>query len=227
MPAYARVTLSDLKNRLTEKVGNNSTYWTSEEKKDAINEALSVWQVMTGEFTKNFTISVVGGTIFYTTPHQIASINRVLYNGIPLTPITVWELDMAYASWQGTAGTPIYWAPVGSELFIVSPQPTTGAFRIEGFTEQVRLLADGDFLQVGDEELTRLLDYAHHYLSVKEGVPEMSATMFGFKRFLKAASLRNARLLAAAFYKKIMGLVREEGERSPRGSEGKSPRETS
>jgi hypothetical protein len=224
MPAYTRVTLSDITNRLSEKVGNNTTFWTAEEKKDAINEALCVWQVLTGEFTRGFTLAATSGTVFYQTPHQIASINRILHNGTPLTPITLWELDMAYSGWQGTAGTPLYWAPVGLEIFAVYPQPTTGALRIEGFTENVRLLADGDFLQVGDEELTRLLDYAHHYLSIKEGIPEITATMGGFKRFLKAASLRNARLLAVAFFRKVMGLVREERERLFKGMEGNSPR---
>lgn len=220
MPSYSRVTLTNLRDRLTEKVGNNSIFWTAEEKRDAINEALCVWQLMTGEFSKTFALGVGSGTVFYAVPKQIASVNRVLFNGIPISPISLWELDMGKPGWQGVTGTPQFWTPVGIDQFTVYPQPTSGNFRLEGYSESPRLNADGDFLQVGDEELTRLLDYAHHYLTFKEGIPEMQATMGGFKRFLKAVSLRNARILATTFYRKFMGLVRDERERVPRSPSG-------
>lgn len=216
MPGYARVTLTDLKNRLSEKVGNNTTFWTDGEKKDAINEALSIWQLVTGEFNKTFTLSVVSGTVYYDIPKQIASALRVSYSGTPLTLISLSELDYGFVGWQGTTGTPTYWTPVGLNKFAVYPQPTSGTLRIEGYAEAVRLNADGDFLQVGDEELTRLLDYAHHYLTIKEGTSELEASTPAVQRFFTAGALRNARITATTFFRRIMGQLRDEGEREPR-----------
>ena len=220
MPAYTRVTLLDIKERLTEKVGNNSVFWTEDEKKDAINEALCIWQLVTGDFIKPFSIPVVSGTVFYDTPKQICSTNRILWNGTPLTDISVWELDLSFLDWQTSAGTPQYWAPVGIDKFALYPQPTTGSIRLEGYAESVRLMADGDFLQLGDEELTRLLDYAHHYLTLKEDVSELQATQGGLQRFFVAAALRNARLASSSFYRRLLGQMRDETEREPRSPFG-------
>lgn len=220
MPAYARTTLANIKDLLTAKVGNNSTFWTNEEKRDAINEALCVWQLMTGSFSTVFSVGAGGGTVFNAVPKQIGSVNRILFNGVPLSPISLWELDMGMPGWQGTTGTPAFWTPVGIDQFAIYPQPTSGNFRLEGYAESPRLNADGDFIQVGDEELTRLLDYAHHYLSFKEGIPELQATMGGFKRYLKAVSLRNMRIVATTFYRKFMGMVKDDGERLPRSPGG-------
>lgn len=220
MPAYSRVTLTQLKARLTEKVGNNTTFWTDAEKKDAINEALSIWQITTGAFVKIFSIPVVAGTTFYQVPKQIASTNRVLWNGTSLALISLWELDLGFVGWQTAVGTPQYWSPTGIDKFALYPQPTSGSIRLEGYMEGFRLQADGDFLQLGDEELTRLLEYAHHYLTIKENISEMSATREGLKRFFTAATLKNARLAATAFYRRLMGQMRDEKEREPRSPFG-------
>lgn len=212
MGRYTRQSLRNLKDRLTEKVGNNSTFWSDAEKGDAINEAICVWQVMIGEFTTTFTFPATP-MVFYPVPKQLGAVNRILFNGTPLTLISLSELDWGFPGWQGVTGTPVYWAPVGIDKFVLSPQPSSGSLKLEGYQETIRLISDGEFIQLGDEEMTRILDYAHHYLTFKEGFPELQASMSGFKRFVDAAATRNNRLLPLATYINLMGQVRDEQER--------------
>lgn len=48
--AYQRTSLSQLKARLLERLGGQGRFWSEAEQELAINEALAVWQLMTGDF---------------------------------------------------------------------------------------------------------------------------------------------------------------------------------
>jgi hypothetical protein len=73
-----RYTLGDLKERLHERVGNNYTFWKSSEATDALNEAISFWQALTGEWTTRATIEARSDSpSFYPVPKQIVSLTRV------------------------------------------------------------------------------------------------------------------------------------------------------
>ena len=209
MANYTLFTLLQLRDLLTARVGNNSVFWDSQEKNDALNEALNVWQLMVGEWTAGITMAADGST-FYAAPAQIGAVQRVLFGGSPLTMISVNELDMGSPEWQGTSGDPEFWALMGVNLFALSPQPTTGNITIEGISETPTLTNDSDYVMLGDEQLNRILDYAEHYCSFKEGVGEFDSSQSGFSLFIEAAGKRNSNLLASALYRQWMGRNREE-----------------
>jgi len=73
-----RYTLGELRTRLSERVGNQSTFWTLEEFRDSLNEAIAFWQTITGEWTTRVSITAKSSSPnFYPVPKQIVSVTRV------------------------------------------------------------------------------------------------------------------------------------------------------
>lgn len=136
-----------------------------------------------------------------------------------LTETSLFELDMANPNWRGRTGTPEFWAPDGLNWFAVSPAPTSGGFLIEGYREPPVLDNDSDYIDLGDEDLLKILDYAQWYMSFKEGIQEgLQNTAPLLQGMIEAAALRNSRLRKSAFYREFMGRHREEHERGGRAA---------
>ncbi len=212
MAGYQRYTLGQLKTLAADRVGNINFWYPNDEMQWAINEAISVWQAMTGYWTTSFPLSLVAGQSFYDLPKQITSVRRVLYSGTPLTQMSTPELDLAFGSWEGTAGTPQFWAPEGISLLAIYPV-AAGTVVIEGTSDAPWLNNDADFIDIGDDELNAVLEYVHHYLTFKEGGQEFQASMDSLKSFMEQATARNGRLRATVFYRKFQGLDRESEQR--------------
>jgi len=86
----SRVTLADLKQRLRERVGDTSTFWNDVEARDALNEAIAVWQALSGEWTTRITIPAQSDSpSFYPVAKQIVSLTRVSVadSNVPLPPL--------------------------------------------------------------------------------------------------------------------------------------------
>lgn len=215
---YTRLSLAELKALLTQRLGDNSVFWGAREKQYAINEALRVWAVMTGVFNRKFQRPTTGD-VLYEVPKQIVSLRRVVYSGQALNPLTLLELDVAWPNWQGGAtGTPHSWAPVGLAKVVVYPKPALGGNIVfEGVALTPALGSDGDFVEVGDEDVVRLLDYAHHYAALKEGGLEQKATMGLMGGVVDAAVQKNQRLRAAGVFGKYLGIPKdsERPDRAP------------
>ena len=215
---YQRITLAQLKARLTDRVGNNEVFWVGKEKQDAINEAICVWQALTGYWTEEFVFTPPVSGNWQDTPSQVASIQSLRYNNgeIPLT--SLFELDFGSPGWEGTNGSPAEWSPAGLTLMILRPGYSgSGTVTVRGIKEAPTLENAGDYIDIGDEELDKLLGYAHHILSFKEGNPEFEATQGQLQEFIAAAAFRNARFAKSAFYKNFMGAMRDESERRLEG----------
>jgi len=211
--AYVRVTLATLDTRLIERCGDNQTWWTAPERVDAINEALSCWQAMTGNWSAAYPLSA-DGSVFYVVPKQLTSLQRVLHDGVALALISIPELDYGFAGWTSApAASPQFWAPNGINEFAVYPPPTSGIFTLEGFTEAPWLSAPGDFIDIGDEDLPKILDYAHHFLTFKESGQELQGTTPELQGFFTGAAERNGRLRATTFYRRWAGLDRAAEQR--------------
>lgn len=211
MPGYARYNLAQLEVLAADRVGN-IRFWTESEFKDAINEAISVWQAVTGYWTTSFPLSITAGSAWYAVPKQITSVRRVTFGGTPLSQISTPELDLGFGDWETTLGTPQFWAPEGIALLALYPT-ANGVVVIEGLSDAPWLNTDADFIDMADDDLNAVLEYTHHYLSFKEAGQEFSATMDDLKHFMEQAAGRNSRLRAALFYRKYQGLDHEAEQR--------------
>lgn len=204
MASYSGVTLSELKTRLISKLGGNSTFWVDQELNDAINEALCLWQVMAGEFTTTFVRPALS-VPFYDVPRQIISLYRVKWNSTPLVNTSLFELDNGFPGWQVAAGTPRFWAPIGLNKVAIYPAPTSGTITFEGLMENFRLLTDGDFLELGEEQIVPILNYARHYCTFKEGGVEMESSANALVELVIAAGQWNGRIRETSFYRSALG----------------------
>lgn len=190
-------------------------FWTDAEFASAMNETLRVWQALVGEWNLPYQLPITSLTTYVDVPKQIVSIQRVSFNGAGIGLISIPELDYGFPGWESVTGTPEFWAPVGVNIMALYPSPSSGQLLIEGIQETPQLDSDGSFLNIGEEELTKFLDYAQHYLAFKEGSPELDSTMDHYKRLIEAALYRNARLKVASQFYRAQGLIREEAERPP------------
>lgn len=218
MAAYARISLGALKARLTERLGGNSTFWTDREKGYALNEAVRVWGALTGQWKKSIPLATTGDVI-YDTPRQIISMYRMRRNtDSPMDLWSLFELDNGVTNWQRAAsGTPLAWTPIGVNKFAIYPPAAAGGtLWLDGIQRSPTMSADGDFIDLGDEEIGCVLDYSQHYLDLKQGGLEHQASRGMLANFIKAAARRNARLGASAFFRKYLGLDRDELERVAR-----------
>lgn len=218
MSTYQRINLDTLVQRLTERSG--PIFWTYSEKRRALNEALRVWACMTGQWSRRFSLPTTGD-IFYDVPTQIVSLQRIKYNTTTLYQTSLPELDYGVANWQqAPQGTPSLWAPIGLNKVAIYPPPPLGGFlNLEGLTLAPALNVGGDFIDIGDEEVTRILDYAHHILTFKEGGVEFQSSTSLMANFVAAAAERNARLLGAAIFKRYLGLDKAQEQRPVRSVE--------
>jgi hypothetical protein len=167
---------------------------------------MRVWQALTGEWVITTSTIVCTGAHFYDVPSTEYAPYRVShsFDGAPLTLTSIEELDLGFPGWDSTStGTPLYWAPVGATGIAVHPAPLGGTISLESFQDTPVLVNAGDFIQVGDEELQKLLTYAHHYLTFKEGIAEIEATGGALTDLIEAAARRNAALRATNFYRSV------------------------
>jgi hypothetical protein len=227
MAQFTQRSLTDLIEAAGETVGTNTVYWTADEKRDAINEAICMWQVMTGRWVARVPMNTA--ETFNRLPNDMISAQRVkilpkggnpqTVAGTVLVMTSLPELDLAAPGWESTVGTPTMWAPIGINEIALYPRPTEEILLlIEGIKEAPRLFSDGDFIDLGDEDLTELVRYVHHYLTFKEAGAEFNASQEDVVALFEAAGQQNARLKMTAPYRRYMGLQREEGERSARGA---------
>lgn len=210
MARYASISRDELVARLTAQTG--PTFWGSSEKVDAVNEALNVWQAMTGSMVGNATI-LLNGASSYTIPSQFATLQQVLYGTTPLFYATAFELDHLRSGWESETGDPEFWTSSGLTSLSLVPNPTSGTLKLYGVLETGALGSGGDTVDLGEEEVLRILDYAQHYLAFKEATQELTSSAEMQKKFLEAAAKRNGRLQATSLYRRTMGLDKEGGER--------------
>lgn len=228
MPSYARTTITQLRSLLKERVGGQGIFWNDQDSNNALNEALAVWQLLTGDFTLSYSQTLPPGQAvipFDTTAtpslqfvriRRSASTSDTVGSGSALYPLSVFEMDQGYYGRQGaSSGTPDYWAPLGIDRFVVyPPAATTQTVGVQYYSADPRLDLDGStYLDMGDEEILRILDYAQWVLSFKEGLQEALINTEPMRQmFLTAARLRNQKLEGTSLYRKYMGSSRDEGE---------------
>ncbi len=223
---FATTSLTALLARLAQRT-ESAVFWTPDSATRAINEAIRLFNLITGLSRTTATVSTIPDTpylaVISPAPAHWLKITRVR---IPspareLNPISLAGLDLTFPGWEAhttlTAPSgltaPRYWAPAGMGRLAVYPADTTvvaggngpRTLAVDGIISANVLVSAGDFLDMGDEELTALLGYALHVLSFSKGAAALQATRPFYLAFLKAAADRNAVFAASSFYRKVIG----------------------
>jgi hypothetical protein len=215
--AYARTTLTTLRARLLERVGGQGKFWVTAEIDYALNEALHFWQLLTGDFVDSGNASLAQDAFTATAPSGCISPFRIKDGTTVLTPTTLQDIDQGHYGWRNeTASTPAFWACEGTNLIFVDPADSAGTtLACEFYDGDDQLTAAGDYIQLGDEELDAIMDYAQAYLAFKEGPGEGTDNAQALAQMFEAAAGRRAAWLGEWHpYKRESGSGHQAGQES-------------
>jgi hypothetical protein len=204
---YQTVTLADLKVDLADRTDESL----------AINEALRLWNLLTGRWRRTIQLAVVANQIEYTLPSTMTYSMRVALGTIPVHPTSYLELDLARPTWRtettasgGGVPTAItLWAPLSLKQIAVWPADALGAPQpliVEGVSDTPVLLQDADTVDLGEEDQDDLVEFALHVVAFKEGGPRWRATRPALVTLLQAAAQENGRLKANQAFRRYAGL---------------------
>lgn len=213
--AYTEFMWSDIRQRLKDRV-EQKPYWTDDEYLVAFNEALRVWQWLTGYWRARITLPTVANQYEYVLPSSMTYRTRMTFNSLPLAGSSREDLNQGRWNWRNETTTsggdvptrPMMWAPVDLYLFYLWPADAAGGntLTVDGVTQTPVLVEDGDTVDLGEELLTTLLGYSLHVLSFKKGGSLFQATMPLFQTFLTEAAEENDQLKTSAMFRRIRGL---------------------
>jgi hypothetical protein len=221
---YQNITLSDLDILLQSRF-DNPGFWSSGERRDALNEGLSIFQLATGRWRKRFTVTTVAKRVFYNIPTlsqlQIGGICqalqaiRVSFNGpTPLGWSSFYDMDCAYPGWQaqttatpGSPATPQMCGPAGVNWLWIWPADAVGnnSLLFDLVLNAPKLVNAGEFVNLDTTEITGLLDYAQHKMSFKRGGIFFARTIPLYQGFLRMMADRNSYLMNIDIFRRETG----------------------
>jgi len=225
---YLVTTLADLKVALRQR-WDGGVFWTDEEARLAINEALRDWNLLTGRWRRQTTLSTGAGTIEYAINATILYGLRVKIGAAPaLTPTSILELDLGRPTWRSETSAsggdvptrPLLWAPVSLQRIAIWPAPVAAGVNdllVDGVANTPILVEDGDFVDLGEEIQGYVLDQALHVAAFKEAGPRWRATRPYMIAFLQAAAEENSLLKASQAYRRYAGLDRRRDMQKTKG----------
>jgi len=210
LSAYSTVSLTDFITAIRADLGP-AAFWTDNEIRNFINAGLRTWSCLTGFWSGTKTIATVGNRPYYALGTSLCFGARVELNGVALDPGSVFEWDQQDPQWMSERGEPEMWAPVGIAIIALNPIPPSGGdtLVVHGTSITPILTAPGDKINIGREDFNALTDYIAHTLQFKSGGAEFKSSKVAYQAFLKAAGVRNEKLRASNFYRRIMGLEQD------------------
>lgn len=215
---YQNITLAALKVRLAQRY-EGQVFWSADAARRAINEGLRIWNIITGSWTQTFTLQTIPNDPHLYVSGSMIDATQVRMSGRTLEKTSLRAMDLSISNWEGsTTGSGgihpaqvVYWAPIGLTEIMIYPAdaaPAQNAIEIDGVRATPLLVNDGDYLDLGDEEISTLLGYALHVLSFAKGILALQQTRPYKIQFYKAAAKRNATFAASDFYKKMVAVDR-------------------
>ena len=225
--AYTTTTLAQLKVGMTQ-LWDDAVFWTDDEARLAINEALRDWNLMVGRWQRRLTLSTAAGTVEYALGATLIYGSRVKVGTVPLTLTSTLELDLGRPTWrqETTASggdvptTPILWAPISLQRIAIWPATAAlgvNNLLIDGVANTPVLVEDGDTVDMGEELHDPLLAYALHVAAFKEGGARWQATLPSFTAFLQLAAQENSLLKANKAFRRFAGLDRRRDMQPTKG----------
>jgi hypothetical protein len=216
---YTSTTLADLQTLMVQR-WDSIVFWTAEEARLALNEALREWNLLTGRWRTRVLLSVSAGDPEVALPGAITYGMRLTTAlGAPLIPTSVFELDFGRPSWrfETTASgslvptVPTLWAPLSLTRLAIWPTypvDTPTALVLDGVMRTPVLVAAGDTVDLGEEIIDPVIDMALHVAAFKEAGDRWRATRVYFEAFLQAAADENGLLKQNQAYRRWAGLDR-------------------
>lgn len=216
--AYLQVTRAQIRAQLTARY-TGDPFWTDQEANDAINEALRTFNVYTGYWRGTVTALTTQFSPFVTIPASLTYRTRVYRPGRALTQKSIVELYRQRREWRTdftTDGPPTptvirEWAPLGLSTIMTWPTDGVGGtvLTFDGVRLTPVLVADGQFLDLGQEELTLILAEAIWILTFKR--PSLIAEMREkHLQFLRGVMDRNDQLRESAHFRQALGLDQQQ-----------------
>jgi hypothetical protein len=216
---YQVVSLADLVVGMTER-WDGVVFWTAEEARLAINEALRDWNLLVGRWRTPLTLSTVAAQVEYALSSMLLYGMRVAVSGVPLVLTSIYELDYARPSWRGETTTsggviptvPTLWAPQSLQRIVIWPATAilgVNNLVIDGVATTPVLTEAADFVDLGEELHDTILDYALHVAAFKQGGPLWRVTLPYQKSFLQAAAEENSLLKTNQKFRRWAGLDRK------------------
>jgi hypothetical protein len=131
---------------------------------------------------------------------SMRSVIRVQVNDRPIPLDTLSNLDAMRPTWRNIPGETNYSACIYDILALSNLPNQTIGITCDVVRSAPLPPSDADYIQVGREEISYLMDYVRHILCFKIGGSEFVATMPLYDRFLSAATQRNSLLAIKARY---------------------------
>lgn len=148
---------------------------------------------------------------------QLRSVIRVQINGVPVPLDTMAAMDSGRPFWQSKLGKPSMAACL-YDILALSDVPKTSDYSVTCDLVQSAPLPtlSTDYIQVGREEITYILDMARHTLSFKLGGEEFQTTFAQYDNFVEGASQRSKIVRWQARYlHDLFGVPAREQEQVP------------
>lgn len=228
--AYAQYTLAQVRQLLQYQLGAASTtFWRTAELNGIINDGLRFFNACTGFWkagqqlgTGSPPVTVIDQT-WYTIPTgTITGSMRMTFNGNPLFGCSLYDLDMGRVNWESETtasgsdvpATPQMWAVAALNQVAIWPADHTGgnSILLEGVAVTPILVNDGDFLNIGEQELNMLMDLMQHLAVFKEGGEEFVSSQEMMQTFLSQAAVTNAQIGASWRFRRWQGRDTDEDQ---------------
>jgi len=151
---------------------------------------------------------------------QFTSVVTAYLNGVQCFPQSIHSLDSYRPNWQNESGPCDAVGMMSWNLLALAPPPRVTIFSImlDMVSNAPVPVNDGDFLQIGREDLDALLDYCQHLCALKEGGDEFMATVPLYQSAVAQAKLRNSKIRQdVPFYSELSDrATKQEVEQNPK-----------
>lgn len=178
------LTLGDIDRKVRVRLEENTLFYTTEERYQSINEALSFMNLFTGYYQTRVSVTTtedpvlippgtIKGRVIYPVPSPVFLPTDVYFENKPLRKSSLRSTGQLYPDWiRGTPGQePMYWVPIGVTLFGLVPVPRFSglALEVEGIANPPAVLDDDQNTLLEDEWMDAVVDYSFMTLVLDEG----------------------------------------------------------
>lgn len=127
-------------------------------------------------------------------------------NGVDLSPDAIGNLDRYNLNWQSSTGVPEFVASMRNYIALATCPNGIFSILLDVVCKAPVPSHDGAFIQIGEEYLNNILDYAEHLAAFKCGGEEFRHTYRAADSFFNAALAYDERLAAA--HPNLVNLIR-------------------